>query len=398
MKRGTGVLVVGASAAGLATAEALRREGYRGRITVLGAEPHLPYDRPPLSKQILSGQWRAERTLLRPPRLLAGLDLELILDTRALALDAATRTVQVRGGSITADHVVIATGAAPRTLPTPPALRGVHVLRTLDDALALRAGLGDAQRVVVVGEGVLGSEIAATAGELGRDVTLCGPLSAPMAGQLGDLVSARLGALHRANGVRLELGAAVDGLTDRNGEVTGVALAGGAVLPADLVVVAIGAAPVTGWLDGSGLSLRDGVVCDACCRAAEGVYAAGDVARWRHPGLGAEVRWENRTNATEQAAVVAAAIAGTPRPHAPISYFWTDQFGTKIQVHGTVTRDATAGVVDGDPDDGRFVVRYERDGAVTAVLGWNMAKQARIRRQELIDGRADPVPQESRSR
>ncbi|MFD4356893.1 NAD(P)/FAD-dependent oxidoreductase [Nocardia sp. NPDC058518] len=397
MKRGTDVLVVGASAAGLATAEALRREGFPGRITLLGAEPHLPYDRPPLSKQILSGQWRAERTLLRPPRLLAGLDLELILGSPALALDAANRTVRVGGGSITADHVVIATGATPRTLPGPPGLRGVHVLRTLDDALALRGGLNDAQRVVVVGEGVLGSEIAATARELGRDVTLCGPLSAPMAGQLGDLVGARLGALHRDNGVRLELGAAVDGLTDRKGEVTGVALAGGAVLPADLVVVAIGAAPVTGWLEGSGLSIRDGVVCDAYCRAAEEIYAAGDVARWQHPALG-EVRWENRTNATEQAAVVAAAIAGTPRPHAPISYFWTDQFGTKIQVHGTVTREATAQVVDGDPEDGRFVVRYEQEGAVTAVLGWNMAKQARIRRQELIEGRADPVPQESRSR
>ncbi|MFD4459019.1 NAD(P)/FAD-dependent oxidoreductase [Nocardia sp. NPDC058480] len=397
MKRNTGVLVVGASASGLATAEALRRAEYPGRITLLGAEAHLPYDRPPLSKQVLSGQWRPERTLLRPPRQLAGLDLDLILDTPALGLDAATRTVRTARGAIIADHIVIATGASPRTLPDSRGLRGVHVLRTLDDALALRDGLRTAQRVVVVGEGVLGSEIAATARELGREVTLCGPLEAPMAGQLGPLVSSLLADLHRANGVRLALGAAVQGLTECDGAVTGVALADGTVLPADLVVVAIGAAPATGWLDGSGLTLRDGVVCDPYCRAAEGVYAAGDVARWRHPVLGTEVRWENRTNATEQAATVAAAIAGTPRPHAPISYFWTDQFATKIQVHGTVTRDADVEIVDGDPAAGRFVVRYTRDGVVTAILGWNMAKQSRIRRQELIDGQP-LVPSESRSR
>lgn len=397
MKRNTGVLVVGASASGLATAEALRREGYPGRVTLLGAEAHLPYDRPPLSKQVLSGQWGPERTLLRPPRQLAGLDLDLILGTPALGLDAATRTVRTAGGTITADHLVIATGATPRTLPGPPGLRGVHVLRTLDDALALRDGLRTAQRVVVVGEGVLGSEIAATAREIGREVTLCGPLPAPMAGQLGLLVGDHLADLHRGRGVRLALGAAVAGLTDRNGEVTGVALTGGTVLPADLVVVAIGAVPATGWLEGSGLTLADGVVCDAYCRAAEGIYATGDVARRQHPGHDTALRWENRTNATEQAAVVAAAITGTPRPHDAISYFWTDQFGTKIQVHGTVTRDAVAEIVDGDPASGRFVVRYTRDGAVTAILGWNMAKQSRIRRQELIDGQP-LVPSESRSR
>lgn len=405
MSRRTGVLIVGASASGLATAEALRRQGFRGSITMLGAEPHLPYDRPPLSKQILSGTWRPERTLLRAPRMLAELEIDLVLGHRALALDVAGRTVRSTAGLFTAaEAVVIATGATPRRLPTVPGLRGVHVLRTLDDALALRDELtrggrtdrrghassdpGAARpRVVVVGEGVLGAEIAATTRQLGTSVTIAGPLSAPMVTQLGEFAAARLADLHTSNGVRLRLGAGVDGFTDRDGAVTGVTLRTGETLPADLVVVAIGAVPATDWLAGSGLTLANGVVCDDSCRAATGVYAVGDVARWHDQDANAPVRLENRTHASEQAGVVAANIVGADRVYRPIPYFWTDQFDTKIQVHGTITPDAQVTVVDGDPATGRFVARYERDGTITAVLGWNMPKQARLQRQHLVDAR-----------
>ncbi|MBF6170034.1 NAD(P)/FAD-dependent oxidoreductase [Nocardia blacklockiae] len=397
--RRTDVLIVGASASGLATAEALRRHGFRGAITMLGAEPHLPYDRPPLSKQILSGTWRPERTLLRAPRMLAELDVDLILGHRALALDVAGRTVVSTAGSITAtEAVVIATGATPRTLPTAPGLRGVHVLRTLDDALALRdeltpggrgkQALEDAPprpRVVVVGEGVLGAEIAATTRQLGLDVTIAGPLSAPMVTQLGEFAAARLAELHTGHGVRLRLGTGVTGFTDRDGAVTGVTLQTDETLPADLVVVAIGAVPATDWLAGSGLTLANGVVCDDSCRAAPGVYAVGDVARWHDQVAKAAVRLENRTHASEQAGVVAANIVGADRVYRPIPYFWTDQFDTKIQVHGTITPDAHATVVEGDPATGRFVARYERGGAITAVLGWNMPKQVRLHREHLVD-------------
>ncbi|MBF6341430.1 NAD(P)/FAD-dependent oxidoreductase [Nocardia abscessus] len=388
MTRRTGVLVVGASAAGLAVVEALRREGYRERITLLGGEPHLPYDRPPLSKQILSGAWRPERTLLRAPRMLAGLDADLVLGCRATALDVTSRTVHTTTGAVTADHIVIATGAAPRMLPAPPGSRGVHVLRTLDDALGLRDDLAARARVVVVGEGVLGAEIAATARQTRHDVTMTGPQRAPMAAQLGGFAAGLLADLHTGSGVRLRLGVGVSGLTGRGGQVTGVVLENSETLPADLVVVAIGAVPATDWLVGSGLSLADGVVCDERCRAADGIYAAGDVARWHHPALGTTLRLENRTNATEQAGVVAANILGAERAYQPIPYFWTDQFTTKIQVYGTITADAQVTVVDGDPADGRFVARYERGGAVTAVLGWNMPKQARIQRQQLAQAHA----------
>lgn len=390
--RRTGVLVVGASVSGLNTVEALRRRGFRDRITVLGAEPHLPYDRPPLSKQILSGAWRPERTLLRAPRMLADLEMDLLLGHRALSLDPAARTVMTTAGPISADAIVIATGATPRRLPVPEGVGGVHVLRTLDDALALRAEFAAGPRVVVVGEGVLGAEISATARQCGLEVTMTGPLHAPMAAQLGDLVAGHLADLHIRHGVDVRLGVGVESILGREGRVRGVRLANSRVLPADLVVVAIGAIPVTDWLTGSGLTLDRGVVCDARCRAAAGVYAVGDVARWPDRYANSTVRLENRTHAAEQAAVVAANILGAEDTYQPIPYFWTDQYEVKIQVHGTVTPDAQATVIDGDPAQGRFLVRYERDGIPAAVLGWNMPKQARMQRQILVDARSAAGP------
>lgn len=383
------VLVVGASAAGLATVEALRRRGFDGRVTVLGAEPHLPYDRPPLSKQVLGGTWEPERARLRTPEALSGLDAEFVLGDPATRLDAATRTVHTLSGrSLRADAVVLATGLRPRTLPGQHGLAGVHVLRTLDDALALRADLEPGKRVVVVGDGVLGTEIAATVCDLGVPVTLAGPQSAPLACQFGPLVAGRLAELHAGRGVSLQLGAAVTDLTQEDGRVAGVRLATGEVLPADVVVVAFGAAPATEWLSGSGVLCDNGVVCDSRCRAADGIYAAGDVARWHHEGLDALLRLENRTNATEQAVAVAGNILGDDRPYTPVPYFWTNQFDARIHVHGTLSADADVSIVEEEVAAGRFVARYRRGGEVVGVLGWNMPKQARLRRPEIAGATA----------
>ncbi|MER6669371.1 FAD-dependent oxidoreductase [Amycolatopsis japonica] len=378
------LLVVGASAAGLATVEALRRKGYTDRITVLGAEPHLPYARPPLSKQVLSGQWEPARTQLRSAERLSTLDVEFLLDDAAVALDVRERTVHTASGrELTADEIVLATGLRPRTFPGQSDLSGVHVLRTLDDALALRADLLSCSRAVVVGDGVLGTEIAACVAGLGVAVTLAGPQPAPLAAQFGPAVSGLLAELHTSRGVTLRLGAAVTGLDSRDGHVTGVRLETGDVLAADVVVVAFGAAPATDWLEGSGPALANGVVCDSRCRAAEGIYAVGDVARWHHEALDVTLRLENRTNATEQAAHVATVILGEDRPYLPIPYFWTDQFDTKIHVHGTLFADAEVSIVEGSPAERRFVAEYRRNGVVTGVLGWNMPKQARLRRPDL---------------
>lgn len=384
------VLVVGASAAGLSTVESLRRAGYAGRITVLGAEKHAPYDRPPLSKQALAGTWELDRTRLRAAEALDELDAEFALDDPAVRLDVGTRTAHTSSGRAhRADAVVAATGVRPRALPGQDALSGVHLMRTLDDCTGLRGDLLRSSRLVVVGEGVLGAEMAATARGMGLEVTVVGPLSAPMAGQIGDVVGGRLAELHRAHGVDLRLGTGVGGFTDTGGRVDGVRLETGEVLPADVVAVAVGATPETGWLEGSGLDIADGLVCDARCRAAPGIYAVGDVARWWHEQLGSSVRLENRTNATAQAAAVAANVLGAERSYAPVPYFWTDQYDAKIQVHGFLPADAEVTVVEGDLDAGRFVARYERDGVPTGVLGWNMAKQTRVRRQEVVDTLTD---------
>jgi NADPH-dependent 2,4-dienoyl-CoA reductase/sulfur reductase-like enzyme len=277
--------------------------------------------------------------------------------------------------------VVIATGLTPRRLPGPD-LEGVHVLRTLDDAVALRKDLLDCARVVVVGDGVLGAEIAATARKLGLAVTIAGPQAVPLESQLGPTVGGLLAELHTAEGVDLRLGTAVTGLTDVDGRVSGVRLANGDVLPAEVVVVALGAAPATEWLEGSGLRLDNGVVCDAFCRAGDGIYAAGDVARWQHED--SLLRLENRTNATEQAIRVAANILGDAQAYRPIPYFWTDQFAVKIQAHGAPAADAEVTVAEGNIADGRFVVHYRRDDRVVAVLGWNLPKQTRRHREHLV--------------
>jgi NADPH-dependent 2,4-dienoyl-CoA reductase/sulfur reductase-like enzyme len=369
----TDVLVIGAAAGGLATAEALRRRGFTGPITVLGAEPHLPYDRPPLSKQVLAGEWAPERARLRP------VDATLHLGDPAVAFDAASRRVTTAAGRVfEAESVVLATGARPRRLPG--ALEA-YALRSLDEALSLRAALLPGRRLVVVGDGVLGTEIAATATKLGVDVTLAGPQPAPMHLQLGPVVAGLLAGLHTRGGVRLRLGSGVTGLVPAGSAAVGVALAGGETLPADVVVVAFGAAPATEWLQGSGLTLDDGVVCDERCRAADGVWAVGDVARWHHPGLGASIRLENRTNAVEQADAVAANILGAARPYAPIPYFWTEQFGVRIHLYGFPGGDLE--VIEGDPAAGRFVAAYHRAGRPVGVLGWNMPKQARLHKSVL---------------
>ncbi|GAA0826522.1 NAD(P)/FAD-dependent oxidoreductase [Streptosporangium amethystogenes subsp. fukuiense] len=385
------VLIVGASAGGLAVAEALRRKGYRGELSVVGAERHPPYDRPPLSKQVLAGTWESEKAYLRSRDDLAKLEAEFVLGDPATGLDAAAREVRTASGRVLrAQTVILATGLVSHRLPGQDDLAGVHVLRTLDDALALRRSLTAVNRLVVIGEGVLGAEIAATACGMGLDVTLAGLGRAVMADQLGGLVGATLTSLHARRGVRLRLGVAAEALTGADGRVTGVRLASGESLPADAVVVAIGSRPATDWLDGSGLAIGDGVECDSRCRAAPDVYAVGDMASWHHEGLGRRLRLENRTNAVEQAQIVAANILGEDRPYVPIPYFWTDQYDVKIQAHGFLTPEAQVNVIEGAPEDNRFVAHYSVDGHVTGVLGWNMAKAARVHRQSVVETLARP--------
>ena len=375
------VVIVGASAAGLTAAEALRRRGYDGALTLIGDEPHPPYDRPPLSKQILAGTWPPERARLRDEQALAGLGADLLLGRAAAGLDAAARRVHLDGGgSAGYDALVIATGVTPRTLPG-AGLAGMHLLRTLDDALTLRAQLLAGPMVVVVGAGFLGAEVAAAARQLGLQVTLADPLPVPMHRQFGGQVGALIGQLHRDHGVAVRCGVGVSRFIEAAGRVAAVELADGSVIDADLVVVAVGAAPATGGLAGSGLPLDNGIECNARCQAGPGIYAAGDVACWHNPRFGTRMRLEHRMNATEQGIAVAGNLLGDNQPFAPLPYFWTNQYDTKIQAYGTFPPHASFQIITGTPADRRFTAAYSHHGTVTGVLGWNSPRELRTLRQ-----------------
>ncbi|MFI6500587.1 NAD(P)/FAD-dependent oxidoreductase [Nonomuraea typhae] len=368
------VLVIGASVGGLTVVEALRAKGFDGMIRLVGEERHRPYDRPPLSKEVLTESWPMERTLLRggdQP------DCDLVLGRRAVHLDLGVREVSLDDGRrLPYDRLVIATGLTPRRLPGQRLLAGVHTLRTIDEAIALRAALHAATRVAVVGAGVLGCEIAAAARTLGLPATLVDPAPVPMARQLGTTLGRLVGAMHAKQGVELRLGTGVASFLG-TARVQGLELTGGGTIPADLVVVTAGSIPATGWLNGTGLGLNDGVECDAYGRAAPDVYAVGDVARYP------QGRVESRTNATEQALNVAANIMGEERPFATIPYFWSDQYGVKIQVHGTIGTHDRIRWTDGDPEQPRWVALAEDGGVVGAAIGWNHPRGARLARRQI---------------
>nr|QIZ02035.1 FAD-dependent oxidoreductase [Streptomyces sp. S1D4-11] len=377
--------MVGASAAGLTAAETLRRRGWDDTLTLIGEESRPPYDRPPLSKQILTGAWEPERATLRSLPDLARLRADLRFGQRAVALDVPGRRVRLEGGeSIGFDALVIATGVAPRRLPDSD-LAGVHVLRALDDAIALRAVLRSGPRVVVVGAGFLGTEVAAAARAMGLTVTVIEPEPVPVRRPFGDRIGALVAEVHGDHGTRLRCGVPVRRLRGVGGRVTGVELGDGTTLPADVVVLALGAAPATGWLEGSGLRLGDGVECDAYCQAAPRIYAAGDVASWPNAHFGTRMRLEHRMNATEQASAAAGNLLGDATPFAPVPYFWTDQYDTRIQAYGIFPPDAEMRIVHGDPSDGRFAAAYGHRGRVVGVLGWNAPRQVRTLRRLVVD-------------
>jgi len=361
---------VGASAAGLSAAETLRREGYEGEITLVGAEPQPPYDRPPLSKQVLAGEWDADRLALRADDHLADLCLDLRLGVTATGLDLATREVALAdGSSVGYDALVIATGVRPRRLPG----EGAHVLRTLGDALALRERIGPGAHLVVVGAGFLGAEAAAVARGLGAQVTVLEPAPVPLAHAVGAEIGAILAQAHLENGVNLRTGVSVTAVA-----CGGVQLAGGELIGADEVLIAVGSLPNTEWLEDSGLTIDNGVVCDEYCAAAPGVYAAGDVARWHNPLFGTSMRIEHRTNAAEQGMAAARNLlnAGSPKPFAPVPYFWSDQYDMKIQAYGYLRGHEEIAVVEGDLAERRFLAAYRTGDRVAGVLGVGMPPKA----------------------
>jgi len=395
------VVVVGASLAGLRVTETLRAGGFGGRLVLIGEEFHLPYDRPPLSKQVLAGTWPPDRALLADNHKMDELRAELVLGHRAVAFDAGARRVGLDdGGIIEADRVVLATGAYPRRLPGTDSHDGVRVLRTLDDSTALRrrlAAVGPGCRVVVVGAGFIGSEVASTCAGLGCRVTVLEALATPLSNALGTRVGAALGRLHAESGVDLRTGAAVAAVHrpgvggGEEGAAGRVELADGASVPADVVVVGIGVVPSVEWLDGSGLTVDNGVVCDTALFAADGVVAAGDLARWdwTHDGGTELVRIEHWQLAAEMGVAAARSLlAGRARAAAfdPVPYFWSDQYGVRIQVLGRPQPDDEVDLVDGTLADGKFVALYGRAGRLAAALAVGRPRQLMAFRPLLAAG------------
>ncbi|MFE9684900.1 NAD(P)/FAD-dependent oxidoreductase [Streptomyces sp. NPDC006285] len=396
------VTVVGASLSGLYAARELRAQGFDGRLVIVGDEPHLPYDRPPLSKDFLTGRSDEGHLALSDAEESTALGAEWLLGVRARGLDAFRRAVLLDDGrTVPSDGVVIATGASARRLPG-PAPAGVHTLRTLDDARALRAELTAGPRhVVVIGGGFIGAETASSCAGLGHHVTVVEAAPLPLVPQLGPRMAALCAALHRRGGVDLITGTGVTALQGtttphgttagptRGDTVTAVELTDGRRLPADLVIVGIGTIPNTTWLEGSPLAPRDsvpgdGVPCDAgCVTALPQVVAVGDVAR-----VGG-TRAEHWTSATEQPRVaVRNLLAGhTAETVRPLPYFWSDQYGARIQFAGRrrdtdTVRIAEGTVTDGAPGEGGLLALYERGGRTTAVLSVDRPRPfMRVRRE-----------------
>ncbi|MXX80751.1 MAG: oxidoreductase [Chloroflexi bacterium] len=379
------VVIIGASLAGLNAAETLRDEGYAGRITMVGEEPEDPYDRPPLSKQILTGEWDADRLPLRSPGELADLNLDLRTGCRAVGLNAADRVLRFdRRESLEFDGLIIATGARPISLPFGNDLEGVHTLRSQDDALRIRGELETSQRVAVIGAGFIGAEVASSSRARGLDVTIIEALSAPMLGPLGEELAEWAKTLHADAGVRMRFNARVADLLG-DGRVEAVLLEDGSRIEADTVVVGIGVRPNVEWLADSGLTIGDGVICDQYCRAAPMIYAAGDVARWPN-GLFAHFRYANPqrtmriehwTNAVEQGMAAAGNLLLESRDEpleafAPVPYFWSDQHGLSIMASGITSPRDEFRLVHGTLESNRFAAIYGLRGYLTGVVavGW----------------------------
>ena len=371
------IVVVGGSLAGLRAVETLRAGGHDGELVVVGAEQHRPYDRPPLSKKLLAGEWEPDRIELRKPDDLDSLGVTWRLGAPAAALDIGARRLMIADGSdISFDGLVLATGSAPRRLPGQGDWPHVVELRTLDDALDLRARLrGGTARVVVIGAGFIGLEVAATARGLSNSVVVLEGAPAPLIRGLGAEMGAACAAVHADHDVEIRCGITVDSI-----DAAGVLLGDGEHVPGDVIVVGIGVAPVTDWLAGSGLEIRDGIVCDARLNAgAPGVYAAGDAARWPNQLFDEEMRVEHWTNAAEQGAAAASNLLAESRgesgeAYAPVPFFWSDQYDRRIQFLGRAAPDDDVRVVSGSIEERSFLALYGRGGRLHGVLGMNLPR------------------------
>ncbi|MBW1830675.1 MAG: NAD(P)/FAD-dependent oxidoreductase [Deltaproteobacteria bacterium] len=390
MKR---IAVVGASLAGLRAAEFIRRAKFEGELVLIGDEVHVPYDRPPLSKEVLRGEWEPERIALRRGSY-DELNLQLLLGQRAVSLDTAKREIRLEGGTVVSfDGMVIATGGQVRELPHQPHVEGIYTLRTVDDALAIRAAFASKPRVAVIGAGFIGAEVAASAQQLGLEVTMIEALETPLALSLGPRLGRVLQDAHERRGVRVLCGRRVEGFggTDR---IESVLLDDGTRVECDVVVVGIGVSPSVSWLAGSGIELDDGVRCDeTLASSVPGIVAAGDVASWHNPLFEERMRVEHWTNAVEQARHAVSSLLAAPgeaKAFESVPMFWSDQFDIKIQGVGRPKPTDDLVLAGGTPESEKFIALYGRAGRLVAAVAFNQPpKLAELRMLIAKRGRVD---------
>lgn len=373
------VAIVGASLAGGRCAESLRRFGYEGSITLIGDEPHRPYDRPPLSKKALLGELEEEKLFLRKADYYDKQSIDLRLGARAAKLDAAARQVLLEdGAAVGYESLVVATGAGVRRLRCPGAeLDGVHYVRTLEDSRALREALVRGKRAVVIGGGVIGAEVAASCRSRGVDVVLVEMADLPLVRAFGKEVGAIYAEIHRAEGVDLRCGVTATELQGEDGQVRRVRLDDGSSIECDFVVVGIGVTPSVGWLEGSPVAIERGAVLvdERCQTNVEGIYAAGDVAAYRVPELDRHVRVESVDNAQLQAKTVAKNLTGDDHVYAPVPFFWSDQYRYKLQSVGLVTDDYDRVIYRGSVADRAFVAFHMAGDRLRFAIGVNRLKE-----------------------
>ena len=395
------LVVVGANIAGISAASTARELGYAGRVVVVGAEPHLPYDRPPLSKQVLSGAWEVDRIALRQPGSYAAEGIQLTLGRTATRLLLDDQAIELDGSELLAfDHLVIATGVRPAIIPGTEEVGNVHYLRTIDDSLSLRRSIERGGPLVIIGGGFLGTEVAAVARTAGVEVIVVDPLSQPLGRALGDWVGGRVRELHQSHGVAFRLGTGVEQVVMAGSRAVGVRLADGTTVEAGAVLVAIGSRPNVEWLEGSGVATSGGVACDQYCQVSPAIAAAGDVASWDHPRVGTRIRVEHRMNAQEHATAAVTNLllpADERRAFSPVSYFWSDQYDVRLQAYGSMPPASLVSLASGDPAEGRFTVTYRLGGRLVGAVGWNSPREMRSYRDLIAAESSDattevPVP------
>lgn len=383
-------VVIGASLAGARAVETLRTDGFEGRIVLVGAEHRLPYDRPPLSKEVLTGQKNPDETQIHPAKFYSDNEIELLLGTRASRIDAHGQRVELVGGlAVGADKVLICTGVTPRRPEIPGIdLDGIYYLRNVDDAIAIRERMGSQSSVVILGGGLIGMELAASARACGAAVTVLERDAGVLRRVLATTIGERLARMHVGSGVEIRMNAKIDAI-EGDGHVRRITMADGSVIEADLVLVGIGATPAVDIAEASGIEVDNGIVVDEfCATSMPNVYAAGDVTNHPNRTAGGRVRLEHWQNAQNQGIAAAHSMTGRGAPYHDVPWFWSDQGETNIQVAGCPHRSDRV-VWRGDPDSLEFSAFHLKDGVLIGAVGINKRRDVRMA-MSLIDKQMSP--------